>query len=151
MLLYPFICLPFQYMEGIVFICNIDVYCVKVIFNGTGDMLNRWHFYTLNTNWDNKSSLTFTPNMHVPFQPFNNTQHTIVTTKSNEQRGVNLVVSMDISIWRDVSKVYLLFPDAAFHVDIFYNDTFNVDLQMTLKFTLTCWSCIADPMVGRLR
>ena len=47
---HPFICLPLPYMEGIVLICNIDLYCVFAIFNGTGDMFNRLHFYTLNTN-----------------------------------------------------------------------------------------------------
>ena len=29
------------HMEGIVFMCNIDFYCVIAIFNGTGDKLNR--------------------------------------------------------------------------------------------------------------
>ena len=38
---HSFICLPLPYMEGIVLICNIDLYCVMAIFNGTGDMLNR--------------------------------------------------------------------------------------------------------------
>ena len=36
-----FICLPLPYMEGIVLICNIDLYCIIAIFNGTGDMFNR--------------------------------------------------------------------------------------------------------------
>ena len=31
-----FICLPLPFMEGIVLICNIDLYCVIGIFNGTG-------------------------------------------------------------------------------------------------------------------
>ena len=48
---HSFICLPLPHMEGIVLICNIDLYCVIAIFNGTGDMFNWWHFYTLNTNW----------------------------------------------------------------------------------------------------
>ena len=30
----PLICLPLPYMEGIVLICNIDLYCVIAIFNG---------------------------------------------------------------------------------------------------------------------
>ena len=47
--------------------------------------------------------------MHAPFQTFNNEQHRIVN-KSNEQQGVSLVVSRDVSIWRDVSKVYHWFP-----------------------------------------
>ena len=38
---HSFICLPLPYMEGIVFLCNIDLYCVIAIFNGTGDMFNR--------------------------------------------------------------------------------------------------------------
>ena len=81
---HSFICLPLPYMEGIVLICSIDLCYVMAIFNGTGDMFNRWHFYTLNTNWGNRSSprsltlwcshLTCMP----PFQPFNNEQHRIV-------------------------------------------------------------------------
>ena len=35
------ICLPLPYMEGIVLICNIDLYCVIAIFSGTGDMFKR--------------------------------------------------------------------------------------------------------------
>ena len=35
------ICLPLPKMEGIVLICNIDLYSVIAIFNGTGDMFNR--------------------------------------------------------------------------------------------------------------
>ena len=35
------ICLPFPHMEGIVLICNTDLYCVIAIFNGTGDMFER--------------------------------------------------------------------------------------------------------------
>ena len=31
---HSFICLPLPYMEGIVLICNIDLYCVIAIFNG---------------------------------------------------------------------------------------------------------------------
>ena len=31
---HSFICLPLPYMEGIVLICNIDLYCVMAIFNG---------------------------------------------------------------------------------------------------------------------
>ena len=31
---HSFICLPLPYMEGIVFICNIDLYFVIAIFNG---------------------------------------------------------------------------------------------------------------------
>ena len=50
------ICLPLPYMEGIVLICNIDLYCVTGIFNGTGDMFKRQYFHTLNTNWSNKIS-----------------------------------------------------------------------------------------------
>ena len=50
-----FTCLPLPYVEGIVLISNIDLYCVLAIFNGTGDMCKRWHFYTLNTNGSNKS------------------------------------------------------------------------------------------------
>ena len=79
-----FICLPFSFVEGIVLTCNIDLYCVIAIFNGTGDMFNKWYFYTLNTKWSNKCSprslthwcshLTCMP----PFQPFNNKQHRIV-------------------------------------------------------------------------
>ena len=38
---HSFICLPLPYMEGIILICNIDLYCVTAIFNGTGDMFNR--------------------------------------------------------------------------------------------------------------
>ena len=38
---HSFICLPLPYMEGIVLICNIDLYCAIAIFNGTGDMFNR--------------------------------------------------------------------------------------------------------------
>ena len=38
---HSFICLPLPYMEGIVLICNIDLYCVIAIFNGTGDIFNR--------------------------------------------------------------------------------------------------------------
>ena len=38
---HPFICLPMPYTEGIVLICDIDLYCVIAIFNGTGDMFNR--------------------------------------------------------------------------------------------------------------
>ena len=38
---HSFICLPLSYVEGIVLICNIDLYCVIAIFNGTGDMFNR--------------------------------------------------------------------------------------------------------------
>ena len=38
---HSFICLPLPYMEGIVLICNIDLYCVIAIFNGTGDMFKR--------------------------------------------------------------------------------------------------------------
>ena len=30
-----------QEVEGIVLICNIDLYCVIAIFNGTGGMFNR--------------------------------------------------------------------------------------------------------------
>ena len=41
MLSHSFICLPLPYMEGIVLICNINLYCVMAIFNGTGDMFNR--------------------------------------------------------------------------------------------------------------
>ena len=33
--------LPFPYMEGIVLICNTDLYCVIAIFNGTGNMFKR--------------------------------------------------------------------------------------------------------------
>ena len=40
-LLHSFIYLPLPYMEGIVLICNTDLYCVIVIFNDTGDMFNR--------------------------------------------------------------------------------------------------------------
>ena len=47
---HSFICLPLPCMEGIVLLCNIDLFCVMAIFNGTGDMFNRQHFYTLNTN-----------------------------------------------------------------------------------------------------
>ena len=47
---HSFICLPLPYMEGIVSICNIDLHCVITIFNGTGDMFNRSHFYTLSSN-----------------------------------------------------------------------------------------------------
>ena len=36
-----FVCLPLPYMEGIVLISNIDLYCVISIFNGTGDMFNK--------------------------------------------------------------------------------------------------------------
>ena len=36
-LLHSFICLPLPYMEGIVWICNIDLYYVTAIFNG-----HRW-------------------------------------------------------------------------------------------------------------
>ena len=28
------ICLPLPYMEGIVLMCNVDLYCVIAIFNG---------------------------------------------------------------------------------------------------------------------
>ena len=35
---HSFICLPLPYMEGIVWICNVDLYCVIAIFNGY-----RWH------------------------------------------------------------------------------------------------------------
>ena len=35
---HPFICFPLPCMEGIVLICNIDLYCVIAIFNG-----HRWH------------------------------------------------------------------------------------------------------------
>ena len=35
---HPFISLPLPYMEGIVLICNMDLYCVIAIFNGTGDI-----------------------------------------------------------------------------------------------------------------
>ena len=38
---YSFICLPLPYMEGIVLICNIDLYCIIAIFNVTGDMFSR--------------------------------------------------------------------------------------------------------------
>ena len=38
---HSFICLLLPCMEGIVLICNIDLYCVIAIFNGTGDMFNR--------------------------------------------------------------------------------------------------------------
>ena len=38
---HSFICLPLPYMEGIVLICSIDLYCVIAIFIGTGDMFNR--------------------------------------------------------------------------------------------------------------
>ena len=31
---HSFICLSFPYMEGIVLLCNIDLYCVIAIFNG---------------------------------------------------------------------------------------------------------------------
>ena len=31
---HSFICLPLPYMEGIVLMCNIDLYCVIAIFNG---------------------------------------------------------------------------------------------------------------------
>ena len=34
LLSHSFICLPLPYMEGIVLICNIDLYCVIAIFNG---------------------------------------------------------------------------------------------------------------------
>ena len=80
-----FICLPLPYIEGIVLICNIDLYCVIPIFSGTGNMFNRWHFYTLSTNWSNKSSsrslthwcshLTCLPH----FQTSNNDHHRIVS------------------------------------------------------------------------
>ena len=40
MMSHPFICLPLPYMEGIVLICNIDLYCVIVIFNG-----HWWHVH----------------------------------------------------------------------------------------------------------
>ena len=38
---YSFICLPLPSVEGIVLMCNIDLYCVIAIYNGTGDMFNR--------------------------------------------------------------------------------------------------------------
>ena len=38
---HSFICLPLPFLEGIVLIYNIDLYCVIAIFNGTGDMFNR--------------------------------------------------------------------------------------------------------------
>ena len=38
---HSFICLPLPYMEGIVLICNIDLYSVIAIFNGIGDIFNR--------------------------------------------------------------------------------------------------------------
>ena len=38
---HSFICLPLPYMEGIVLICNIDLYCVTAILSGTGDMFKR--------------------------------------------------------------------------------------------------------------
>ena len=38
---HSFICLPLPYMEGIVLICNIDIYCVIAISNGTDDRFNR--------------------------------------------------------------------------------------------------------------
>ena len=38
---HPFICLPLPYMEGIVLICNIDLFCAIAIFNGTADVFNR--------------------------------------------------------------------------------------------------------------
>ena len=40
MLSHSSICLPLPYMEGIVLRCNIDLYCVTEIFNGTGNMFN---------------------------------------------------------------------------------------------------------------
>ena len=36
-----FICLPLLHMEGIVLICNIDLYWLTGIFNSTGDMFKR--------------------------------------------------------------------------------------------------------------
>ena len=94
---HSFICLPLPYMEGIVSICNIDLYCVIAIFNGTGDMFHRWHFYTLKTNWGNKSSprsLTlwvFTPNMHSPISAIQQwtTQNCKQTAMSNRRLTVN--------------------------------------------------------------
>ena len=50
--------------------------------------------------------LVFTPNMHAPFQTFYNEQHRIVNKEQWATWG-NLVVS----IRRDVSIVYLLFPN----------------------------------------
>ena len=47
---HSFICLPLPCMEGIVLICNIDLYCEIEIFNGTGNMFNSDIFDTLNTN-----------------------------------------------------------------------------------------------------
>ena len=38
---HSFSCLPLPYIEGIVLICNIDLYRVIAIFNGTSDMFNR--------------------------------------------------------------------------------------------------------------
>ena len=38
---HSFIHLPLPYMEGIVLTCNIDLYCVIAIFNGTGNMFSR--------------------------------------------------------------------------------------------------------------
>ena len=38
---HSFICLPLPCVEGIVLICNIDLYCLTGIFNGTGDIFKR--------------------------------------------------------------------------------------------------------------
>ena len=38
---HSFICLSLPDMEGIVLICNIDLYCLTVILNDTVDMFNR--------------------------------------------------------------------------------------------------------------
>ena len=41
LLSHSFVCLPLPYMEGIVLICNIGLYCVIALFNGTGNVFNR--------------------------------------------------------------------------------------------------------------
>ena len=114
MLPHSFICLPLPYLEIIVFICNIDLYCVIAIFNGTADMFKRWYFYTLNTNWGNKSnprSLTLWCSRACLIFRHSTMIHTELQTNSYEQQGVNFVVWIDVSTWREVLKVYLLIPD----------------------------------------
>ena len=101
------------------------------------DVVTLFHLFTIATygrncfdmqHWGNKSSpsslthwcshLTCMP--HFCHSTMNNTE---LQTKSNEQQRVNskqramsnmgvyLVVWIDVSIWREVSKVYFLFPD----------------------------------------
>ena len=86
---HSFICLPLPYVEEIILICNIDIYCVIAIFNVTGDMFKRWHFYTLNTNWSNKNSPRSLTHWcsHLTFRP--HFSHSTMKTQNCKQRAMS--------------------------------------------------------------